>query len=297
MAFESRNTIDEKLLRRLIALYQQAQKELLANYDNATDFSQARRRELLIQTETILKELGVKTGEWLEIAVADQYRRGIEDTIKQLSSLNVGINKTTTFSTIDKQAVAALLSETQEAFAMSLTTVGQSARRAVSAAVKEAIKQDLAMGRVKGSTRLETSRDIKARLKADGITALRDRSGREWKLDRYADMLARTKLVEARNTGLMNKMLANGYDLVQVSRHNSDHDKCRKWEGKIVSISGRSKKYPPLSAAIADGLLHPNCEHQINAIDPDDFKGLKVYDNPYNHLSKKEKAAARQRKR
>jgi hypothetical protein len=37
--------------------------------------------------------------------------------------------------------------------------------------------------------------------------------------------------------------------------------------GKIVSLSGNSKDYPPLKSAIDAGLMHPHCIHYLIPVD------------------------------
>ncbi len=48
-------------------------------------------------------------------------------------------------------------------------------------------------------------------------------------------------------------------------------EKCKKWENKIVSLSGNDKKYPPLDKAIDDGFLHFNCRCALLDIDTDEI--------------------------
>lgn len=273
-----RSTIDKAELDRLIRVYRKAEKDILDTVANATDFGQARRAEQLLQIDTILTQLGSETGDWLGQNIPAQYTRGTTDLIKQLQSINVELKESSTMSIIDRRAVAAMISETQEAFAAGLTAVSKNAARVLSNAAKEAIKDELATGRILGETRKEVSARIKAAIQRDGISALVDKGGRPWSLDRYAEMLARTKMVEARNTGLANKMVANGYDLVEVSMHMSDHKECARYEGKILSLTGKTPGYPTLEQAMRNGLLHPNCQHQINAVRTDYAAITTAYD-------------------
>ncbi len=273
-----RATLNQAELDKLTASYKRAMKRIIGEFETATDFGQARRAEQLAQINGILTQLGVETADWIDATLPSQYERGTTDAIGQLTRLNVGLKETSTMSAIDRRAVAALSSETQEAFATSLTTVGRSANKALSDAAKEAIRQEIAEGRVLGSTRKQVSNAIIATMKSEGITALIDKGGVEWKLDRYAEMLARTKMVEARNTGLANKMVANGYDLVQVSNYASKHSACARWEGKIISLTGKTPGYKTMADAMGDGLFHPNCRHQINAVNKDYSSITKAYD-------------------
>lgn len=49
-------------------------------------------------------------------------------------------------------------------------------------------------------------------------------------------------------------------DLVYVPCHPCCH-LCAQCQGKVYSISGKSKKYPSLDEAYSNGLGHPNCKH------------------------------------
>lgn len=261
-----REPFREKDLRQLENIYKRAGRNIMATFDAQTDFEQFRRAGIMRQIEQILADAGVETGQWLDTVLPDTYQRGTGDVLKQLATINAPIKAATAFGTIDQRAVQVLISETQEAFATALTTVGRTAGQLLSQAVKDQITLELAEGTLTGATRRAISDRVKAALKAGGVTGLVDKRGAKWELDRYAAMLARTKLMEARNTGVANKMLENGYDLVEITGGNSTHSACAKWEYKIVSLSGKSTEYPSLADAKADGIFHPNCQHHYNIV-------------------------------
>lgn len=180
------------------------------------------------------------------------------------------------FTNINQGAVEALVSDAQKSFGDALSTVNRSARQIFNKATQQAIKDRLATGEVVGLDRVKIAKDIQQIVSDQGVAALTDRAGRQWTLDRYAEMLTRTKIVEARNTGLGNKMAENGYDLVQVSDHGAK-DVCGDWEGKVLSLTGNTEGYPTVDEATSDGLFHPNCEHAINAVVADLSSETKGY--------------------
>jgi hypothetical protein len=83
--------------------------------------------------------------------------------------------------------------------------------------------------------------------------------------------------VEARNRGLLNRVLENGFDLVQVSSHLTSCNQCAPWEGQILSMTGETAGYPTVAEAEAGGLFHPNCRHAINTINPSLANKTKSY--------------------
>lgn len=88
-----------------------------------------------------------------------------------------------------------------------------------------------------------------------------DKAGRRWDLFNYAEMLTRTKVLEAENRGTEDRLVANGLDLVQISTHVCD-DWCTLYAGKVFSISGTHSVYPPLAQIPNGGCpMHPRCRH------------------------------------
>lgn len=281
-----REPFREKDLRQLENIYKRAGRNIMATFDAQTDFEQFRRAGIMRQIEQILADAGVETGQWLDEVLPATYQRGTGDVIKQLGVINAPIREATAFNVIDQRAVAVLVSETQEAFATALTTVGRTAGQLLSQAVKDQITLEIAEGALTGAGRRAISDRVKASLKAGGVTGLVDKRGAKWELDRYAAMLARTKLMEARNTGVANKMLQNGYDLVEITGGNSTHAACAKWEYKIVSLMGKTEGYPTLADAKADGIFHPNCQHHYNIVHSNLAAMTKAY-NPNTGLYEK----------
>lgn len=273
--------VNEKQIKRLRNIFLLAQRKIerdILNYAT-TDFTRAQRREVLKQVQDTVDELAVKAGKAVQTELPLYYENGAKDAVKQLKNIKAPIPVQGALNQIHKQAISALVDETAKLFAEGMTGVTRSAEKAISKATRQLITQRLAEGAIAGETRRTVTKEIKKVIQDEGIYALIDRGGRRWTLDRYSEMLFRTKAVEARNRGMGNRMLENGYDLVQVSNHNSSHDACRRWEGRILSVSGNTEGYPTLAQAEESGLFHPNCKHAINAIIPSLARKTEAY-NP-----------------
>lgn len=270
MAFTAENTILANE-QQLIKLYKDTYLKILGEIDNSTDFGLARRTVLLAKINNDLRELKIDTDLWLEKNLPKEYYSGAKLAQAQLLELkkktNVDLYKSQqVFSQYNKRAVSAMVADTSEAFAQAMQGLGRSVRGLTSRAVQQEIKESIAQGVLSGDTRKTIVAKVKQQIRDEGLEALRDRSGKKWTIDRYADMLVRTKMVEARNTGLANQMLANGNDLVQVSVNGSSHEGCAQFEGEVLSITGETDGYTSLDDAKAGGLFHPNCKHTINAV-------------------------------
>lgn len=188
---------------------------------------------------------------------------------KSLLSAEPKIDVTALFTPIDRQAVSALIDSSTSAFADALSTVGRSVKNITSDLFQQEVKARIAEGVVTGETRKVIAASVKQKIEDQGIAALKDKGGASWSLDRYSSMLVNTQLAEARNTGLSNKMLQNDNDLVQVSDNGSSHQDCADWEGQVLSLTGNTPGYDTVDDAEGSGLFHPNCQHTLNAVEPD----------------------------
>lgn len=59
------------------------------------------------------------------------------------------------------------------------------------------------------------------------------------------------------------RIISQGHDLVRISTHNTDCPLCKPWEGKILSLTGKTKGYPTLEQARVAGLFHEGCRHAM----------------------------------
>lgn len=279
--------IDEKELAKLTHLYRTAQAQIIAEMSGATDFGIRNRQQLLVQVRAILTELDKESAPVVEDIVSKQYGTGAAHAADQLQQVAGKAAVKTGFNKIHKDAIAALVSSTQEAFAESIQGVYRHSSKFLSEAVKQQMSEQMALGKLKGEALRRVKRNVIGTLREDGISAITDRAGRPWTLDRYAEMLIRTKSVEARNVGLMNRVIEGGYDLAQVSAHGAD-DVCGAWEGVIISLRGETDGYPTLADAEGDGLFHPNCRHAINILVPELAKVTHAYDPNIDTLTGKD---------
>jgi len=95
------------------------------------------------------------------------------------------------------------------------------------------------------------------------VTEFVDKTGRRWGMGRYVDMVSKTMTTEAQDKGLEACMRESGQDLVKVNPHPGTCKKCERWEGRILSLWGKTPGYPTLAEAKAQGFRHPKCRHVL----------------------------------
>ncbi|MBN2262637.1 MAG: hypothetical protein JW735_06985, partial [Prolixibacteraceae bacterium] len=265
-------------VQKLTKTFKAAYRSIVKEIDTATDWGVRNRKAILSQIEQTLQDLGVNVQAFLETELTDYYKTGADEAIKQLDNIGADISVKSGFNRIHNQAIAALVDDASRAFGESMTGVARSAQLLLGRISRETLTQKIAEGVIGGKARKEVGKIIKGTLREQGLDALIDKSGRSWTLDRYADMLFRTKVVEARNRGLINRMVENDYDLVQVSSHPDTCPICAPWQGQILSARGATPGYPTVAKAEAAGLFHPNCRHAINVLIPKLARMTHAYD-------------------
>lgn len=283
-AFNGREVnIREGRINELIKLYKKTYARLSQEIVSASEAGQIQRARVMARINAELTALGVDVDAWVQKEIPQYYLDGSNQALQDLRALGVDTSSRTNFAVINKEAIKALTDDVALSFAEAIRGVSRSANTLLGDTLKKQLNFIIAEGKLSGDTRKQISSDLRAQIQANGFDALKDKRGTNWSLERYTEMLARTKAVEARNQGLANRMLALGYDLVQVTNHRSEHPACAFWEGKILSLTGKTKGYPTLQQAIEAGLFHPNCQHAVNVFQPELAAVTKAYDNPYNY--------------
>lgn len=142
-----------------------------------------------------------------------------------------------------------------------------------------------------------------------GIVDFTDRAGRRWKLSSYVEMIARTNIQRAAVQGQTDRLESLGEDLVIVSDSPRECPKCRPWEKKVLSISGRNRGKVQVEHATRDGVMvtvdiagslddarragfqHPNCTHSVSLYTPGITRVGNAKANPDGYKAKQQQRA------
>lgn len=122
-----------------------------------------------------------------------------------------------------------------------------------------------------GATSLNQAVDMATRGFLDkGFNCIVFKGGRRMNIASYAEMVLRTSSQRAVFYGEGARRSEWGIRTVVVSSHNNSSDLCLPWQGKVyiddVYSGGKpgDGQYPLLSTAMANGLFHPNCRHNMS---------------------------------
>lgn len=252
--------LSEAEAERLIKFYVQAEREILDRLNRA--LLRGNKTEYLAQMkkniEAILQQLREGNRTWCTEAIPRVYSQGLYSADAMLEDAGVKIKAG--FGAIHQQAAQVLAENTFQ----SLDRVAQLIGRRT-----EGIYRDLAIENIRGSvagydTWKQVARRYREQLAEKGVTGFQDAAGRNWNMRSYAEMVARTTTQQAHTEGTLNRLSEQDHDLIIVSSHRGACSLCTPWEGKVLSISGKTKGYPTFEEAKAAGLMHPNCRHAVS---------------------------------
>ena len=244
-------------INRLVKFYEQAEREILDRINrallrgNQTEYLAAMKKNV----EAILQQLREGNRTWCEQAIPRVYTEGLRNADAMLK--DVGVSVKAGFGAIHQQAAQVLAENAYQRFEDVVQVIGRQVND---------IYRELALENVRGTvvgydTWKQTARRFREQLAERGVTGFKDRTGRMWNMRTYTEMVARTTTMEAHLQGTANRLVEQGHDLVKVSTHLGACEKCLPWQGKILSITGKTEGYPTLEEAKEAGLFHPNCRH------------------------------------
>jgi len=294
----------EKQRRALLRQYQQAARELRATIarEGATGFQIARSRILLDQVNGIAGQLRGKTETWTVRQMPLAFEAGRKASATELQ------RDLTDFSLIHKRAVEAASRRITTDVASALHSVAPYIEKVWTDTQQLIIREEtmaalVTRGQILGLTPKQLKQRIVATMRDGALERLKDsavpaalqfdlqnvaqgrvvrilcRDGkyRNYGLDYYGDLVARTASRQVATEGSLVAALEFDQDLVRWSVHANACPRCLPNQGKIFSITGRNKDFPLLTDDKRTP-LHPKCGHSLNAVDEDFLRERGEYD-------------------
>lgn len=213
---------------------------------------------LVVDARKVVRAINRQLPGVLEGVMGEAFGDGADAAITDL--VNARGEARTAFARANTSSIAAFITEAVTA----LQGAHVKMLRDVQDAYREVIAQGSAQVVVGVDTRREATQRALDRFADRGITGFRDSAGRNWELASYAEMATRTAAGNAAVNGHVQTLIENGATLGIISDAPEECALCRPWEGKVVKlVPGAEGDYPTLAEAIAKGLFHPNCRHDV----------------------------------
>lgn len=255
--------------------------------DTATRQAQGARRVRAAVERTVLN-LDRGGAAAIERVVGAAAESGVDAAVAQLARITGPADR----GEVDRRALDRLAAST-----IDLAQVAhRSILRTVPDAYREVISRTVSGVLVGAQTRREASQRAMWALTDRGLTSFTDAAGRRWRLSSYVEMATRTAAARAHTDALLDRLAADGHDLVIVGDAANECDRCTPWEGKILARSGPVGRVEVAHALTGDtlvvdvagtvddarraGLLHPNCRHDLSLFTPGVTPPVRVVRDP-----------------
>lgn len=260
-------------VKRLVKAFEQALKDVQRELDALflTDFERAQILAVEKSIRNILSDMTKYGDEWATVAMTTAATEGIASAIYALGLVSTFDEalKVVKFNTANKRLIDAAIADTQADILAVTQNIERQAKLAIRKATAEAMRYKLTRGI---NATQDISKEIRQRIVKATDVAIIDARGNRWKVSTYADMLARTKMMNAHREATINEALSEGSYYGRISRHNAK-DACRKWEGKIVKlVADAPGDYPYIGDLPRNEIFHPNCRHLVTPLrDPSKY--------------------------
>lgn len=248
---------EEKQIQQLIEMYRQGFEEILRVIVEKEAKGQWTRywRDLLIEVRTILLQLDANAYEWIEQTLAAVYSQASAEAVAAIMLTMGSLRRANPeFAQVHQRAIDVVAQN----MADNLRNATQFIGRRINDIFRQITLEETGGKFASGSTVQDMKKKVVQRLLDEGQTAFMDRLGRKWRLDTYAEMVARTTTREAATVATINTCQEFGQDLVRITRHYPTCAKCAAVQGKVFSISGKDERYPKLTEEYRPP-LHPHC--------------------------------------
>lgn len=259
----------------LIKLFEEAREKLLNTIINTRGVgTKVYANTIYKQLQELMAELEEETGKYAFKAVPDEYQKALDEIYSYFTRNNLLMRPPQAFAQIHADTIYGVAREMQVLITDGIAQAGRQVLRYINEAQDEALR---AAGLAATGEKLATGGTIRQmqaslidKLQEQGFMTVqygRGNRARQVPLDVYAEMVARSTTREAGNLAREVQLSENGYDLVKMSKHYPTCEKCAPLQGRVYSISGKDKRFPPLSKAFPSIYrnVHPNCRHSIHA--------------------------------
>jgi hypothetical protein len=260
------NKLTEAETQRIIKLYSDAEKQILTliNSGLLNPYQIGFLKNKLSEADKILDYLNQGSKQWTQEMTTGLYGAGVK-----FADLSIGVvtNPDILASRFHLEAMNVLANNVYGRLGELTGVVGRRINDIYRSIALESIKSNIA-----GYDSLsKIAQNMRDNLAKQGITGFVDKAGKEWNMTSYTDMVARTSTMETFRQGTANEYLENDIDLVQINNviTPTTCEVCRKYAGKIISLTGKTEGYPTLEEVTVEGMFHSNCIHSYHVVIPD----------------------------
>ncbi|KRQ86046.1 Phage minor capsid protein 2 [Caloramator mitchellensis] len=282
----------EKQIEALVEIYRQGFLEVLKVLLHKESKKQnvVFYKDQLKQIMGILNQIDKEAAKWIQEVIPRIYQENYTQVLAYINKVGMQKDIKPEFAQVHQRAIDVIAQNMYD----NLRQATQFAGRRINDYYRQAALEAAAKKYAAGQTVKDISKELQQKLLSQGLTGFKDKLGREWRIDRYAEMVARTTTAEIASVATLNTCEEAGIDLVRITTHYPTCEKCAPLQGKVFSISGKDKRYPKLEDRYRPP-IHPNCRHSLqpyvrefddNAEETERFSNTSLTKDPRNEKEK-----------
>lgn len=273
----------EKDVNRAVDIYRRAIIEILALISQLAthgsenkEISQAQMNAVFAQLAVLLQGVDRDAEAWIKEQIFHVFTEGQAEALfalgeaKSLDEARAAV-AAAPMSALSTATIAAMVDDTFEHLLAANDKMKKSTIKMVRDVVAEQMRTKAAQGMGRNTTRNAiveslSKKGFKDRWEKEGDVAIISRNGRTWRIRDYAEMVTRTKMLEAFSEGQRVQAVEMGIDLAIISSHGAK-DACRHFEGQVISMTGQTEGFLTYDELRRSNLIfHPNCKHRITPV-------------------------------
>lgn len=298
---------ESELLERFAEVESEIKKLLIKAYES-TKPAGAVRKIVYEDIEKLLAYLEQGSDSFVDFAVPEEYKRGLQSAADQLLSQKFIQNSAIQFAYITnftiappimQEKVVSLIEGYKNAFGDTYKAASSTAKKSLSKVLalkgtvneakgldasirKQAIEitqkqamKDLFTGKSFDQITRDVANQMKKMVGTESAVMFRDKAGRKWTFTRYANLMTRDIINQSYREGQRGNFIDVGLDVVKTNDTGTT-DSCIVWQGKIFSLTGRTPGIPTYAQIQMDHthMFSYGCLHEIIYVSPEEATKL-----------------------
>lgn len=243
---------------KLIKLYEDASYSILDKIrDSGDSLNQRSKLDLLSNVGNIISALQGDSVSLVLAIIEKAYKAGSKEALESMVTRGADKLEASFKSGIHREAVQKIVDDAFYTVLQASDYMEQDVKNRLETIISTANRNSL----VEGMSRKAATQKAVEEATQSGITGIITRNGSQVPVDKYLSSSISYYQRKAHVDGSINRMMENGQDLLYVNSVGITCPMCAQYQGRVYSISGKDKRFPPLDVRPP---YHGHCVHSTS---------------------------------
>ncbi|MDW0113774.1 minor capsid protein [Sporosarcina saromensis] len=245
-----------KDVEKFVKLFELSSMNILALIQSSTidGLTKQRKTELLADIGAIIATVQGDSTDLILSIIEKAYKNGSKEAVDEMRVQGKKDVDATFKSRIHQEAVQRIIDEAFYNVLEATDFMTMDVKQRIESIIQRANQSSL----VEGLTRREATKRAVAEVTDKGITGIITKNGANVPVEKYLSGAIHFHQRKAHVDGSINRMIENGQDLLYVNSVGITCSMCAQYQGRVYSISGQDKRFPPL---LQRPPYHAHCVH------------------------------------